>query len=73
MTRDFEDIFRLDDLNDDELRALVRDQLADYETVDADNILVTVSGSGCTRTATFTNSGGRTDTMVSLPARTSTG
>ena len=43
MTRDFEDIFRLDDLNDDELRALVREQLADYETVDADNILVTAS------------------------------
>ena len=43
MTRDFEDIFRLDDLNDDELRALVREQLADYETVDADNILVTAA------------------------------
>ncbi len=43
MARDFEDIFRLDELNDDELRALVREQLADYETVDADNILVTAS------------------------------
>jgi hypothetical protein len=43
MTRDFEDIFRLDDLSDDELRALVREQLADYETVDADNILVTAT------------------------------
>lgn len=43
MARDFEDIFRLDDLNDDDLRALVRQQLADYETVDADNILVTVT------------------------------
>ena len=43
MTRDFEDIFRLDELSDDELRALVREQLADYETVDADNILVTAS------------------------------
>lgn len=43
MTRDFEDIFRLDDLSDDELRALVREQLADYETVDADNILVTAA------------------------------
>ena len=43
MERDFENIFRLDELNDDELRALVREQLADYETVDADNILVTVT------------------------------
>jgi hypothetical protein len=43
MTRDFEDIFRLDDLSDDELRALVREQLADYETVDADNILVSAT------------------------------
>jgi hypothetical protein len=43
MTRDFEDIFRLDDLSDDELRALVREQLADYDSVDADNILVTAT------------------------------
>ena len=43
MARDFEDIFRLDELGDDELRALVREQLADYETVDADNILVTAT------------------------------
>jgi hypothetical protein len=43
MTRDFEDIFRLDELSDEELRALVREQLADYETVDADNILVTAT------------------------------
>ena len=43
MARDFEDIFRLDDLNDDELRALVREQLAGYDTVDADNILVTAA------------------------------
>ena len=43
MARDFEDIFRLDELNDDELRALVREQLADYDTVDADNILVTAA------------------------------
>ena len=43
MTRDFEDIFRLDELSDDELRALVREQLADYETFDADNILVTAT------------------------------
>jgi hypothetical protein len=43
MERDFEDIFRLDELNDDDLRALVRDQLSDYETIDADNILVTAT------------------------------
>jgi hypothetical protein len=43
MARDFEDIFRLDDLSDDELRALVREQLASYETVDPDNILVTAA------------------------------
>ena len=43
MARDFEDIFRLDELNDDELRALVREQLGEYETVDADNILVTAA------------------------------
>lgn len=43
MARDYEDIFRLEDLNDDDLRALVREQLAGYETVDADNILVTAT------------------------------
>ena len=43
MARDFEDIFRLDDLSDDDLRALVREQLTEYETVDADNILVTAT------------------------------
>jgi hypothetical protein len=43
MARDYEDIFRLENLSDDELRALVREQLAEYEQVDADNILVTVS------------------------------
>ena len=43
MARDYEDIFRHDDLSDDDLRALVREQLAEYETVDADNILVTAT------------------------------
>jgi hypothetical protein len=43
MERDFENIFRLDELSDDDLRALVREQLGEYETVDADNILVTVA------------------------------
>jgi hypothetical protein len=43
MARDYEDIFRLENLSDNELRALVREQLAEYEQVDADNILVTVT------------------------------
>jgi hypothetical protein len=43
MARDYEDIFRLENLSDEELRALVREQLAEYEQVDADNILVTVT------------------------------
>lgn len=43
MARDFEDIFRTEELSDDELRALVREQLADHESLDADNILVKVS------------------------------
>src|SRR5687768_13888330 len=43
MARDFEDIFRLDELSDEELRALVREQLGEYDTIDADNILVTAS------------------------------
>src|SRR5918992_3122805 len=43
MARDYEDIFRLENLSDDELRALVREQLAEYEQVDADNILVTAT------------------------------
>lgn len=40
MDRDFEDIFDLDDLSDDELRRMVWEQLASYETIDADSILV---------------------------------
>ncbi|MEJ7809113.1 MAG: BON domain-containing protein [Gemmatimonadaceae bacterium] len=42
MPRDFEDIFDLDDLSDEELRALVRGELDDQETLDAENILVSV-------------------------------
>src|SRR2546421_3330544 len=44
MARDFEDIFDLEDLNDGELVQLVRDRLADYDSLDADNILVTAEG-----------------------------
>ena len=40
MARDYEDLFDLDDLGDDELQSLVRDRLADYATLDADSILV---------------------------------
>lgn len=42
MAHDFEDIHDLDDLNDDELRALVRTQLAADETIDAGEITVLV-------------------------------
>ncbi len=40
MAHDFEDLFDLDDLGDDELQLLVRDELADYATIDADSIFV---------------------------------
>ena len=43
MTHDYEDVFDLDDMSDDELRALVRSELDDLDTLDADNILVQVS------------------------------
>lgn len=42
MARDFEDLYDLDDLSEDDLRALVREQLAEYATLDADSILVDV-------------------------------
>ena len=42
MARDYEDIHDLDDLNDDELRELVRTHLRDHEGVDADDINVHV-------------------------------
>lgn len=42
MADDYEDTFDLDDLSDQELQELVRSQLADYDTIDADNILVRV-------------------------------
>jgi hypothetical protein len=43
MAADYEDTFDLDDLDDSELRELVRAELDDYDTVDADNILVRVN------------------------------
>jgi hypothetical protein len=42
MADDYEDTFDLEDLDDEELQALVRSQLEDYDTIDADNILVKV-------------------------------
>lgn len=43
MARDYEDIFDLDDLSDQELRDLVRDELARHDGIDADSIVVRVS------------------------------
>jgi hypothetical protein len=42
MPRDFEDIFDLDDLSDQELRGLVRQELAKHDGIDADSIVVHV-------------------------------
>lgn len=44
MARDFEDIRHLDDLNDDELRQLVREQIAEHTGLDPDDITVRVEG-----------------------------
>ncbi|MEP7066744.1 MAG: BON domain-containing protein [Gemmatimonadota bacterium] len=42
MAQDFENVFDLDDLSDEELRGLVREQLAGESALDVDNILVQV-------------------------------
>lgn len=42
MAHDYEDVFDLDDLNDDELRALVRDRLAAHSGLDIDDISISV-------------------------------
>ena len=42
MARDYEDIHRLDELDDEELRTLVRERLADNGGVDVDNVTVRV-------------------------------
>jgi hypothetical protein len=44
MPRDYEDLFDLGDLSDDELQSLIRRELEEYDTLDADNILVRVTG-----------------------------
>lgn len=43
MARDFEDIRNLDDLSDDELRELVREQIAEHTGLDPDDITVRVA------------------------------
>jgi hypothetical protein len=40
MARDYEDFSSIDDLDDDELRQLVRDRLADHPDIDIDDISV---------------------------------
>lgn len=42
MAQDFENVFDLDDLSDEELRGLVRDQLAQDDALDADGIVLHV-------------------------------
>jgi len=42
MARDYEDFSSIDDLDDDELRQLVRDRLADHPELDLDDISVVV-------------------------------
>ncbi len=42
MDEDFEELFDLENLSDEELQRLIREELEDYDTVDADNILVRV-------------------------------
>ena len=42
MAHDYEDVFDLDDLNDDEPRALVRDRLAAHSGLDIDDISISV-------------------------------
>ena len=42
MARDYEDFSSIDDLDDDELRQLVRDRLADHPDLDPDDITVEV-------------------------------
>ena len=43
MARDYEDFSSIDDLDDDELRQLVRDRLADHPDIDPDDITVEVA------------------------------
>jgi len=42
MTRDYEDFSSIDDLSDDELRAFVRQRLADHNGLDIDDMVVEV-------------------------------
>lgn len=45
MAHDYEDIFDLEDLDEDELRQLVREVLRDYPSIDPDGINIHVQGS----------------------------
>jgi hypothetical protein len=42
MARDYEDVFDLDDMSDDDLQSLVREEFGRYPTYDPDNVLVRV-------------------------------
>ena len=44
MARDYEDFSSIEDLDDDELRQLVRDRLGEHPELDLDDIAVTVEG-----------------------------
>ena len=44
MARDYEDFSSIDDLDDDELRQLVRDRLGEHPNLDLDDIVVHVEG-----------------------------
>jgi hypothetical protein len=46
MARDYEDFSSIDDLDDDELRQLVRDRLGEHPELDLDDIAVSVENGG---------------------------
>ena len=56
MARDYEDFSSIDDLDDDELRQLVRDRLGEHPNIDLDDIAVHVdNGTALTRTIVWDN------------------
>jgi hypothetical protein len=59
MAQDFENVFDLDDLSDEELRGLVRDQLSEYDTIDVDSILVHVKDGYVTLTGRVGSDSGK--------------
>lgn len=42
MARDYEDIYDLSSMDDDEIRELIREQLSDYDHIDPDDVEVSV-------------------------------